>query len=51
MKDITERLREHADEVLSARNEGAEDLAGVLEEAAHKIDELRSLVEVYKEKK
>ena len=49
MKDITERLREQADEARTTRLGGAEDLTGVLEEAAHEIDELRSLIEAMKE--
>ena len=51
MKDITERLREQADVVQATRNADSEDQALLLEEAAHEIDELRSLVDVYKEHK
>lgn len=51
MKDIAECLRLAANKVQATRNAGAGDLAELLEEGAKEIDELRALIEVYKNEK
>ena len=49
MKDLVERLKAKACEMLATREAGSEDHASLLEEAAREVEQLRSLNEAIEE--